>query len=42
MGSIRRVMCGIKRVNPVFVLTVAADNSVRMRTLGQPRPHGTQ
>jgi hypothetical protein len=29
---------GLKRVNQVFVLTMAAYNLTRMRTLGQMRP----
>jgi hypothetical protein len=36
---IRQVMVrGLKRVNQVFVLTMAAYNLTRMRTLGQMRP----
>ena len=43
VGGIRQVMVrGIKRVDQMFVLTMAAYNLVRMRTLGQLRPHGAQ
>lgn len=39
IGPIRQVMVrGIKKVDQVFVLTMAAYNLVRMRTLGQIRP----
>jgi IS5 family transposase len=39
VGSMRQVMVrGIKRVDQMFVLTMAAYNLVRMRTLGQVRP----
>lgn len=38
VGGIRQVMVrGIKRVNQMFVLTMAAYNLVRMRSLGQVR-----
>ena len=43
VGGIRQVMVrGIKRVDQMFVLTMAAYNLVRMRTLGQLRPQGAQ
>jgi len=39
VGPIRQVMVrGIKKVDQLFVLTMAAYNLVRMRTLGQVRP----
>ena len=39
IGGIRQVMVrGLKRVDQVFVLTMAAYNLVRMRTLEQLRP----
>lgn len=39
IGPIRQVMVrGIKKVDQLFVLTMAAYNLVRMRTLGQVRP----
>jgi hypothetical protein len=39
VGHIRQVMVrGLKRVDQVFVLTMAAYNLTRMRTLGQMRP----
>lgn len=39
VGRIRQVMVrGLKRVDQVFVLTMAAYNLTRMRTLGQMRP----
>jgi transposase len=39
VGRIRQVMVrGLKRVGQVFVLTMAAYNLTRMRTLGQMRP----
>ncbi len=39
IGGIRQVMVrGLKRVDQAFVLTMAAYNLVRMRTLGQVRP----
>jgi transposase len=39
IGPIRQVMVrGIKKVDQVFMLTMAAYNLVRMRTLGQIRP----
>jgi len=39
IGRIRQVMVrGLKRVDQVFVLTMAAYNLTRMRTLGQMRP----
>jgi transposase len=42
VGSIRQVMVrGLKRVDQMFVLTMAAYNLVRMRTLGQIRPQVT-
>jgi hypothetical protein len=38
VGSIRQVMVrGLKRVDQIFVLTMAAYNLTRMRTLGQIR-----
>lgn len=41
VGGIRQVMVrGIKRVDQMFVLTMAAYNLVRMRTLGQIRLQG--
>ena len=43
VGNIRQVMVrGLKRVDQMFVLTMAAYNLVRMRTLGQLRPQGAQ
>jgi transposase len=43
IGAIRQVMVrGIKRVGQQFVLTMAAYNLVRMRTLGQVRLEATQ
>lgn len=40
VGSIRHVMVrGLKRVDQVFLLTMAAGNLTRMRTLGKIRPH---
>lgn len=43
VGSIRQVTVrGLKRVDQMFVLTMAAYNLVRMRTLGQLRPRGAQ
>ncbi len=39
IGSIRQVMVhGLKKVDQLFVLTMAAYNLTRMRTLGQVRP----
>jgi len=39
VGRIRQVMVrGLKRVDQIFVLTMAAYNLTRMRTLGQMRP----
>lgn len=39
VGRIRQVMVrGLKRVDQVFVLTMAAYNLTRMRTLGQMHP----
>jgi transposase len=39
IGGIRQVMMrGLKKVDQMFVLTMAAYNLVRMRTLGQIRP----
>lgn len=39
MGPIRLVMArGIKKVDQLFVLTMAAYNLVRMRTLAELRP----
>jgi len=32
---------GLKRVNHLFVLTMAAYNLTRMRTLGQVRPQAS-
>jgi hypothetical protein len=41
VGRIRQVMvCGLERVDLVFVLTMAAYNLTRMRTLGQMRLQG--
>ena len=41
IGGIRQVMVrGLKRVDQLFVLTMAAYNLVRMRTLGQVRLQG--
>lgn len=43
VGGIRQVMVrGIERVDQMFVLTMAAYNLVRMRTLGQVRPQGAR
>jgi IS5 family transposase len=43
VGAIRQVMVrGLKKVDQMFVLTMAAYNLVRMRSLGQVRPQGTQ
>ncbi|ODU07941.1 MAG: transposase [Rubrivivax sp. SCN 71-131] len=43
VGSIRQVMVrGLKRVDQMFVLTMAAYNLVRMRSLGQVRLQGVQ
>ncbi|MBT9519191.1 MAG: IS5 family transposase [Methyloversatilis discipulorum] len=43
VGGIRQVMVrGLKRVDQMFVLNMAAFNLVRMRTLGQVRPLGAQ
>lgn len=43
IGPIRQVMVrGLKRVGQVFVMTMAAYNLVRMRTLGQVRLQGAQ
>lgn len=43
VGSIRQVMVrGLKRVDQMFVLTMAAYNLVRMRSLGQVRLLGVQ
>ena len=43
VGCIRQVMGrGIERVDQMFVLTMAAYNLVRMRSLGQIRPQGAQ
>lgn len=40
VGRIRQVMVrGLKRVDQIFVLTMAAYNLTRMRTLGKIRPH---
>jgi len=39
IGPIRQVMVrGLKKVDQLFVLTMAAYNLTRMRTLGQVRP----
>jgi hypothetical protein len=39
IGPIRQVMVrGLKKVDQLFVLTMAAYNLTRMRTLGQIRP----
>jgi transposase len=41
VGNIRQVMVrGIEKVDQLFVLTMAAYNLTRMRTLGQLRPQG--
>jgi transposase len=41
VGCIRQVMVrGLKRVDQMFVLTMAAYNLVRMRSLGEVRPQG--
>jgi transposase len=43
IGPIRQVMVrGLKKVDQLFVLTMAAYNLTRMRTLGQIRPQGAQ
>jgi transposase len=43
IGGIRQVMVrGLKKVDQMFVLTMAAYNLVRMRTLGQIRAQGAQ
>jgi transposase len=43
VGGMRQVMVrGLKKVDQMFVLTMAAYNLVRMRTLGQIRPLGAQ
>lgn len=43
VGDIRQVMVrGLKRVDRMFVLTMAAYNMVRMRSLGQVRPLSAQ
>jgi transposase len=43
VGGMRQVMVrGLKKVDQLFVLTMAAYNLVRMRTLGQIRPLGAQ
>jgi IS5 family transposase len=43
VGSIRQVMVrGLKRVDQMFVLTMAAYNLVRMRSLAQVRPQSAQ
>lgn len=43
VGGIRQVMVrGLQRVDQMFVLTMAACNLVRMRSLGQVRPQGAQ
>jgi hypothetical protein len=43
VGRMRQVMVrGLKKVDQMFVLTMAAYNLVRMRTLGQIRPLGAQ
>jgi transposase len=43
IGGMRQVMVrGLKKVDQLFVLTMAAYNLVRMRTLGQIRPLGAQ
>ncbi len=39
VGPIRQVMVrGIQKVDQLFVMTMAAYNLVRMRTLGEVRP----
>jgi IS5 family transposase len=43
VGSMRQVMVrGLARVDQMFVLTMAAYNLVRLRTLGQVRPQAAQ
>jgi transposase len=43
VGSMRQVMVrGLRRVDQMFVLTMAAYNLVRMRSLGQIRPQAAQ
>lgn len=43
IGPIRQVMVrGIKKVGQLFMMTMAAYNLVRMRTLGQVRPQGVR
>lgn len=43
VGGIRQVMVrGLKKVDQMFVLTMAAYNLVRMRTLGEIRPQPVQ
>ena len=40
IGQIQQLMVrGLKRVDQMFVLNMATYNLVRMRTLGQARPH---
>ena len=42
IGPMRQVMVrGLDKVDQLFVLTMAAYNLTRMRTLGQIRPQGT-
>ena len=41
VGRMRQVMVrGLKKVDQMFVLTMAVYNLVRMRTLGKIRPQG--
>lgn len=43
VGAMRQVMVrGLRKVDQMFVLTMAAYNLVRMRSLGQVRPQPTQ
>ena len=43
IGGIRQVMVrGLRKVDQMFVLNMAAYNLVRMRSLGQIRPQGAQ
>ena len=42
IGPLRQVMVrGLDKVDQLFVLTMAAYNLTRMRTLGQIHPQGT-
>ena len=43
VGHIRQVMLrGLEKVDQMFLLTMAAYNLTRLRTLGQARPQGVQ